>query len=429
MLHSSPEQEEPFPFLPPSANWKGVKKANPRHNPSQYQPRADRHTRSHAAQPTSTKDSMAKTRKNLAYSRKMSLSTSSSSSRSATPRKFRRSMRGDVAPVKALSIKKRAPANDGHTYSHIDCAAPKLRLQRKRRVNKRGSTSEVDHDFMRRGPKTSRVNPKTIKDASLRLEDKKLRRRSRVYEEPGTIHDLPLVLAGDRSYECLVQWESEKEEFDSAEKLWRKLEQECGIMSPCPNNGEGNSKAQRGRWKVKVVETPVLPGLIHEQAEQNDPSGRTKDPLYTNDNAEHFIPASGVLQEADDIIPSLSTYHRLASTVVRRRTTRQHSARLKHRQSRCAVHAHVKQIIQGLWEETFEEEGAVWCQEMMRLQTLSRSRSKMSRSQSRRPTTDEYEQLSGIKLGSSLNIGLGITMGRSTSVKSAGAESLIDLYT
>ena len=258
------------------------------------------------------------------------------------------------------------------------------------------------------------------------VDDRKHKRQSRVYEQPGTIHNLPLVLPGDQEYECLVQWEEEKEELDNAEQLWRKLEQECGVVSPFSNNNLNN---QRGRWKVKVIETPVLEDAANEDVEQYDSSNWAEDPFPPNDKAELPVPFSTVLREVEDILPSLGTYNRLASTIARRRPTRRRSTHSKRRQSRPAVHAHVKQIIQGVWEEFFDEEGDVWCHEMMRLHTLSRSRSKMSRSQSRRPMISGRDQSYEVTMTASLKMGLGITMERSITLASAGAESLIDLYT
>lgn len=259
------------------------------------------------------------------------------------------------------------------------------------------------------------------------------------HEEAVTTYSLPLILPADQEYECRVEWESEAEpEGDAAEKLWRKLEVECGMLSPCRVGEDMLSTPKRGRWKVKVVETPVVPFEEDQSEHSTDADEGWAAEELDDANADNFTEEFvGVLREVEDLVPPIHSYSRLAAMIVKgKRSGSISRSKLPIRRagSRKVVHPDIKRALRGVWEDQAVLEAEGWSKQMEMLNSRSTCASAMSRANSRW-TFARSNSPSDVKPCKSFMCpslqgptGLGITMNRSVTLNSATADSMINFY-
>jgi hypothetical protein len=338
--------------------------------------------------------------------------------------------------------------------SPLIVSTSRAKLKRRPRVYKRGSVSESDDGRM--DPAMSTLPPHAEKLTS--------RNKSRIvapdcpspshsvyslctptqqaphfHEEAVATYSLPIILPADQEYECRVEWESEAEpEGDAAEKLWRKLEVECGMLSPSRVGEDVLSTPRRGRWKVKVVETPVVP-LEDDQSEHSTDADEIwvteeLDDTNTANSKEEFV---GVLREVEDLVPPIHSYTRLAAMIVKgERSGSISRSKLPVRRagSRKVVHRDIKRALRGVWEDQAVLEAESWSKQMEMLNSRSTCASAMSRANSQwnlarsssPPDVKPFNSFVCPPLQGPM--GLGITMNRSVTLNSAAADSMIDFY-
>ncbi|KAG8836403.1 hypothetical protein FRC17_003313 [Serendipita sp. 399] len=278
--------------------------------------------------------------------------------------------------IQREAFKETSKINDGAGVAGKDSQSEMIdqmpQLKRRRRVVKRGSVSDADvihqvtplllrepHLNSLADPGLTLVNPERSSKAN-----KKQRYRNRwkycVYNEPGTIHTLPLVLSASQNYECLVQWEAEEEtELDSAKLLWRELECEYATASPVPASTAGQcmNGSGRGRWKVKLVKTPIIQS---SEPDQVDPVTRSDDASRIrlhHDDWGGIFQGTPILREVEDLLPSVNKYRRLSTAINRQSALRGPIIRRSHSQS--IIHSDIKRALESMWEDSVSEAG-IW---------------------------------------------------------------------
>lgn len=379
-----------------------------------------------------------------------------------------------------------AASRDTVASSPLLVSSTKSNLRRRQRVSKRGSMSETDSmserqttTFMSNNPSVlspipgtpSLINASEIRDPTQSYSKTAHNKRlshwpSEAYPQIASasamIHSLPLMLPANADYECRVEWESDRGENgnNEASNLWRKLEQECGLSpvpaSPACGNFTGDilgSIGKRGRWKVKVLETPIMASPEPTNAEPEPIS------LESTCMEEFFLAESTtgvdsghvpVLREVSltELLPPLNSYKRLSSLLSKssysryKRTTksrRSSALRLNRSKSQVSgagksiytVHRDVSHALRGVWEDygngwSDEDIEGAMCSHLAMLRSRSRS---MTRSKSGMGRHLGIEDA----IWPPLNQGPHTTsMIRSLTLKSrastAGMDSLIDLY-
>jgi hypothetical protein len=380
-------------------------------------------------------------------------------------------------------------------------SSTKSNLRRRPRVDKRGSISETDlfQDVLNVVAPTTesrRQRPSNCRPADLEatpeVGNRNFLRLSGAHKQltsPVTIHSLPLILPAHAEYKCRVEWESDnatQSDSDEAGKLWRRLEQECG-MSPTPpslTHGLFHAKdgtfedveltPRRGRWKVKVVETPTIPPSVSIESSPrttiNSPFSEQKwggEDFQFSESAMGFDNDSvTILREVSitELLPSLSAYTYLSSLLNKRtssrhrhdrrgasrrrssalRLTRSKTRLSRAEKSRHVVHRDVKRALCSFWEDCedgwMDQEqvgGTVWSLHMAKLMSRSRSRRISKSSMGRALSGKRLDSGTSIWDVSSTNqeggmTGLGIAMHRSVTLKSraatTGADSIVDFY-
>lgn len=320
------------------------------------------------------------------------------------------------------------------------------RLRRRPRVCKRGSVSESDHGITdMRIPMgvnedthpsqylISTSSPHLIIHASPTPPMyTPTQRSSHLYNEAPTVYSLPLILPADQEYECHVEWEPESNpELDAAERLWRKLENECGLASPSRFGDDEHATPRRGRWRVKVTETPVIPVA-------DDHKEHSAGNIVGIGNVDYASPMEGlapVLREVEDLIPPINEYERLAAMVTRRKRSGFGSrSKVKRTKSRNSVHSDIKRALREVWKDQPLSDSEEWTNRLEMLKSRSTCASVMTRANSRWSLARSSSQLAlesteyFISAAGEGPTGLGITMNRSVTLSSAAADSMIDFY-
>ncbi|KIM32184.1 hypothetical protein M408DRAFT_326832 [Serendipita vermifera MAFF 305830] len=370
---------------------------------------------------------------------------------------------------------------DSHTaLQNAVCSSPllaptKSSLRRRQRVSKRGSMSETDTvgewctshrpvTYLSPIPGTPSLSKPSKTTRPKSTGNKRVSHRSSKFFDAApsssiTVHSLPLILPADANYECRVEWESDKGESGTNEagNLWKRLEQECGLSpipaSPAlgsitsPNMGSIN---KRGRWKVKVLETPTIPApdLASDTGSEALPIKWTLSPDEMTDIGsfigidEDCVP---VLREVsvDKILPSLNGYRHLSSVLARRVSTRRRpvihpqrssslrfakptSRSIRTAQRRKYVHQDVRHAVRSFWEgwrngELGIDPGSAHLAMLMsRSQSMNMSRSRLGRttgmSTSHEPNSVEER------------VGMHRSLTLKHQASTAGMDSLIGLY-
>ena len=386
--------------------------------------------------------------------------------------------------------------------SSLLVSSTKSNLRRRPRVDKRGSMSEGDpvrcrlptsfssfapsilHEKGSATPATlhsnkgshrlsSKASPSTRKYTSYTPSN-----RDKQVPTPVTVHSLPLILPACGEYKCHVEWESDQgvsNQNDEAKDLWKRLEKEYRISSPpdlLRDDTENTWKeveltARRGRWRVKVEETPTIcPEVPIEMAFNGIANSPPLQWRRVDEDFEFTESAMGiedspvpVLREVStsELFPPLSAYRRLSS-LLNRRTPSHRMRRVKSRQSpalgltrsrsRCpragkgrfSVHRDIKRVVRSFWEDCDDgwidkeqKDGAVGALYLTRM--ISRSRSmRISTSGMEGALSRGLQDTCGrSSMGHEVGlIGLGIGMHSSLTLKSrtvtATADSVIDFY-
>jgi hypothetical protein len=234
---------------------------------------------------------------------------------------------------------------------------------------------------------------------------------------------LPIILPPNQDYSCHFEWESDIEQGrDKAEELWERLALECG-MEP---QSLVQSSPRRGRWKVKVTETPILGGEEDTKPPEKSHSSviayEESNPCFLGDDV---VPLPAVLREVDDILPQVDQYKRLAATVRRRTSKSKRHPSIKRHNSKKTMHRDIKRSLRCLWGVQPLVDTVASAHMELLMKRGSESKSTMGRSTSLQELTP-----AGVvqQLVSSGKTGLGISMDRSITLESTTIDSIIDLY-
>ncbi|PVG01842.1 hypothetical protein CPB86DRAFT_781211 [Serendipita vermifera] len=233
---------------------------------------------------------------------------------------------------------------------------------------------------------------------------------------------LPIILPPNQEFSCHFEWESDLEqERDKAEELWERLALECGMEQTGVQ-----SSPRRGRWKVKVTETPILGG----EEEFMPPVSPNSSVVIHQESALSFLdggedsPLPAVLREVNDILPPVDQYKRLAAAIRRRTSNPKRLTSIKRRGSKKAMHRDIKRSLHCLWELQPCVDAASSAHMELLMKGGSNSKSTMGRSVSLQGSNPS----STIPPAPSANTGLGINMHRSITMRSTTTDSIINLY-
>jgi hypothetical protein len=318
------------------------------------------------------------------------------------------------------------------------------RLNRRKRVKKEPSLSEckgkryrysvdmrlpapVHSKSLNRDRFANHNSPRALKPpAGLKIKPSTEPRQS----NNATVHSLPLILPANQDYECHVEWESEEEiKVDAAETLWRKLELECGMIAQ-----QAQASPKRGRWRVKVVNTPIISGgqLNPDSASEDDVLMTRHNTDYVEDTTnfriigEEYSRFVGVLREVDDILPSVNDFENLAESL-RKSPGKQQAAPTKRSKSQKIVHSDLKRALGSVWEEYDHDEASGWSAQLALLKSRSISKSRSQPEQHNQGENGHWS-LERATSAASVRHGETQTMARSITIQSCLGDSLIDMY-